>query len=396
VKLTANKPISLLLLVLALCACECEDEPPPVEPAPAPPPPRAQIAAPRAVATSAAFDLIPSGDGALLFFGPPAEDGGGIRVLSLGPLGEVEAAEDVLWTVPTTESHVAPYAVEVAAAGGGGRVGVAWVARHGRVLHVHTSHGAPGAHGPATDLGPMEDPPRVTRGHVALAGAPDGTITLIHRRTRGPCSEGGGADCSRLAVRRLGDDRASIRSGMPLVIPRVCDQPVPGYVWADGTWYYALCAETDGVPETTLYAIRYEPQYAQADRALRGCEPLGLGRVGTGATLMLGRCDEGRIDGVRLAEMGTERSSLTSVVRRIECAEGRPRIVIDAGSTRLEVPLSEAAPNLAALLPEQMAPQNARAIWTGQALLVAAPIGGEVSLRRFQCEDGGVLRTDRM
>jgi hypothetical protein len=350
--------------------------------------------APKAIATRVAFDLVPADDGALFVFGPPSATGGGVRVSTLGPLGQ-RGDEAVIWAPNDDPRRQTPYAVEIAAASAGGRVGIAWVAQDGADARTFVSHGARGAYSPPEDLGTMELPRGAERGNVALAGAPDGALSLIHRRDRGPCADGAAADCDRLAVRRLDGDGVSERSGMPLVIPEVCDQPVPGYVWSDGTWYYALCALTEGLPETTLYAIRFEPRYAQADRVLRGCTPIGLGAATEGAALMFGRCDGGqRVDGVRVASMGTELSLLADARRSVVCRGGRPELNVEAGAERVVIGLGEVRAGLAPLLPEEVAPPRSRAIWTGQSILVAAPVGHEVSLRRYQCEDGVFLRTD--
>ncbi len=383
--------LAALVMLASLGACDCGDEPSPdTSPAPAPPPP-APVLAPKRVATAAAFDLVPSGRGALLFVGPPADDGGGVAAHPLGPMGERAGDTISVWR---GRAPVAPYAIEIAAAAGGGRTAVAWASQEGPEVYVRVSHASETTFAPTTELGPMDVVTRVTRGNVALAGAPDGTLALLYRRDRGPCAEGGSESCARLAARRIGPEGVSEREGMPLVIPEVCPTPVPGYVWADGTWYYALCAITDGAPETTLYAIRFEPRYAQADQMLSRCDPIGLARVGEGAAVMLGRCEGGFVDGVRVAEMGTERTPLPHVTRTVECSEGRPRAVLTADGQRVQVPLGEATAGLAPLLPDELAPAHARAIWTGQALLVATPIGGEVSLRRYQCQDADLIRTD--
>jgi hypothetical protein len=353
--------------------------------------PTPTVLAPRPVATAAAFDLVPAGRGALLFVGPPPDEGGGLVVHHLGALGERVGSEKRLWA---QRAAVPPYAIEVAAAAGGGRAAVAWAGQEGAEVRVRVTHGSGTTFAPAEDLGPMDVPTHVTRGNVALAGAPDGTLALLYRRTRGPCADGSNEECVRLAARRIGPEGLSEREGMPLVIPEVCDTPVPGYVWADGTWYYSLCAMVEGAPETTTYSIRFEPRYAQADRMLAGCAPIGLSRVGEGAAVVLGRCAEGRIEGVRLAEVGTERAALRTVTRSVDCAEGRPRALIGGGAEPLVVTFREATAGLAPLLPEEIAPEGARAIWTEQALLVATPIGGEVSLRRYQCQDEALLRTD--
>ena len=79
-----------LFVVVALLGCA--DPPPP--PAPPPPlPPLAPILAPRPIATSAAVDLVASGDSVYLAWGVPANDGGGVRLMELGPRGAPRGTE---------------------------------------------------------------------------------------------------------------------------------------------------------------------------------------------------------------------------------------------------------------------------------------------------------------
>ena len=38
--------------------------------------------------------------------------------------------------------------------------------------------------------------------------------------------------------------------------------------------------------------------------------------------------------------------------------------------------------------------EGSRAVWTGEAVLIATPLGREVALRRYECGRGGFHRTD--
>jgi hypothetical protein len=391
--------LARVLAALVAGCSSCEEEPPPETPPPAtaPPPP---VVAPRAVATVAAFDLVAVPGGALLAFGPPAEQGGGVHALLLSPIGERVGEDVVLFErAPTEAAPVAPYALEISAASGGGRVAVAWVVRDGLDASVGAAQGtAEGpVFGPPSELAPTEAPDRVRRGLLALAGAPDGTMSLLHRAGRGPCADSARTDCVQLAITRLGGTPgASEREGVGLAVPEVCETPVAGHVWADGTWYYGVCAVAADRPETTVYAIRFEPEYAHADQVLAGCAPLGLARVGEGAAMLLGRCGAERVDAVRFGDVGQSRRDLASVTRAVRCVDGRPTLSVGAPGGAVEVVLAEPASGIAALLPESIAPEHARAVWTGRALLVATPSGREVRIERHECDDGELRRSDTL
>src|SRR5687768_16108604 len=79
-----------------LVACG-EAEPPPPPPPPAPPPaPAAPIVAARPIAARAAFELVALPDGAALAWGAPLDEGGGVRAMSLDPLGGARGHEVVV------------------------------------------------------------------------------------------------------------------------------------------------------------------------------------------------------------------------------------------------------------------------------------------------------------
>ena len=71
------------------------------------------------------------------------------------------------------------------------------------------------------------------------------------------------------------------------------------------------------------------------------------------------------------------------------------RPTLTAGpNAELALALTASQSRLEAWLPENVAPPGSRAVWTGESLLIAAPQSGEVSLRRYECVDGDLTRTD--
>jgi hypothetical protein len=102
----------------------------------------------------------------------------------------------------------------------------------------------------------------------------------------------------------------------------------------------------------------------------------------------VGRCASGRRL-VRIREAGRQVEVVGDVTPSVDCSGVHP--VLKAGSFSL--PLGGSVAHLEALLPDSVAPRGARALWTGQALLVATPIGREVSLHRYECEHGELAPT---
>ncbi len=67
-------------------------------------------------------------------------------------------------------------------------------------------------------------------------------------------------------------------------------------------------------------------------------------------------------------------------------------VIVAPGGTRIRVDAVRSG--LGSLLPPIVAPACARAVYTGRAVLVGAPIGDEVTVRRYECEEGMFVRTD--
>src|SRR5690606_17560255 len=130
-----------------------------------------------------------------------------------------------------------------------------------------------------------------------------------------------------------------------------------------------------------------EPQYARSDRVLAGCEPLGA-TVIDGDVWVVGQCGEAR----RIArfEPGHERASEIAVTGgALRCDGGRPVLPIAEG---VEVALSGPMDRLEPLLPPALIESGARAVWTGESLLVAVSLGRDVAVHRYECAYGDFMR----
>ena len=126
--------------------------------------------------------------------------------------------------------------------------------------------------------------------------------------------------------------------------------------------------------------------------------PLGLSRAGEGAAVVLARVlhDGDRIDAVRFANVGQERTVLENVTRTVRCDDASRPIfdITPASGQTLSITVAGPETRLEPLLPDAIAPPSSRAVWTGQSLLVATHVAREVALRRYQCVDGELVRTD--
>ncbi|MEM6954552.1 MAG: hypothetical protein AAF645_02655 [Myxococcota bacterium] len=369
-----------LLGLAVLLFAGCEDEPRgPVLPPPPPPAPRVAVAAPRPIASAGSVDLVATPEHAWLIFGPPSADGGGIRALRLSPLGEAEGTE---LTLTPNFTGLAPQAEEVVAAADGGRMRVAWLERNQLAFSIRslvTSAETPAA----ADASTLETASRdqAGRGFLAMRSG-NGVFDLLHRRSDGPCHDGGRDRCARFASHRAPNQETSRRGG-GMSIPVPCAAPIVGFETAGGVWYEALCSREGDQTKTTVFAFQFEPQYAHAAPVLEGCTPYAMTTLGDG---VLVRADCGAVyvsDAGRLVERW-EGAPIWS------CESGQPTFVW--GSQRLTL----AAPRdgLEALLPEGFIEPSARAIWSGQAVLAAQRIGDELAVRRFECDQGEFRRTD--
>lgn len=354
------------------------------------------MASGRAVADARAFALVPVNDGALFLYGAPHREGGGVRVLPLGMLGEARGPERPITRRGAAgggvaEQHVSQ-AVEVAAASSGQRVGVAWIIDYGTHLETQNAFSPDGGvrFGPPSDLGPSVRVPADQGGRLAMAADETGALALYYRIPEAACValEGRCARFSRVGVG--GQARGAARGTEPLEVRRPCEPFVGAALWRAGTWYHGICT-VDPAPKTTVYAIRPAVSYAVPVDMPDGCRPSSIAPLDDGVAVV--SVCEGLTRIQQLDEMGRRGARWDSPERSVRCEDGRPALHLD-GDRDGKLRLGEATDHLEGLLPDEIAPHGARAVWTGQALLVAVPVGHDVSLRRYQCVRGRFDRTD--
>lgn len=399
-------PGTRVSLALACCALGVACTDPPTAPlAPRVPsgPGPVGVATPRRIGTAGGFDLVATTEGALLAWGPAALDGGGVRVLGLSPLGAAVSAErdvSVGALVAARASDEAPrQVVELVAIASGMTLAVAWIAPNAPtdVAEGSVSSGGVEGFGPAFTLGDAASvvvSPLSARGRITGLVGEEGALRVRVRTPPRAC----GRDAPCEGTRRFRLDDASHRGtaeGPDESVPDVCEPFLVGGVSAEGTYFHALCHVEAGAPSAVVYAVDPEPMHAAAVDPLPGCEPLTLAPTLAGAALVA-RCPEGIsiawIDGTGHVE-GAARPAHRETV----CEGGRATLrVVGADGARLDVPLTTPLSRLEGLLDESIAAPRARAVWTGTALLVAAPDHGEVVLARWQCppHPGAMRRSD--
>ncbi|MFT5356095.1 MAG: hypothetical protein ACI9KE_003318 [Polyangiales bacterium] len=342
------------------------------------------MAAQRLVAGPGSFDLAIGDEGPVLLFGPPSSNGGGVRALSLGPMGEALGPERVLLGGGGVARDLAPQADEIVALAHGGRLRVAWVERDQLSFKVRSMLLDAQATSPGeATLVDSTTRTYTGRGSLALA-VHDGGFALFHRREDGPCEDGGSSMCARFAVHHEGS--TSGRRGGGLAIPTPCHAPIVGFASTGAVWYQTVCALEDGVPRSTVFGLQFEPQYAHAEHVLNGCTPRAMAQVNEGV-LITSECNGGK--GAYIENAGRNVVELSGTPQ-LECtSEG---VVWRWGS--ISQPLRAPRAQVEGMLPNVILSEHARAVWTGESLLIAEALGDELSLRRFECDDGRFRRTD--
>ena len=217
----------------------------------------------------------------------------------------------------------------------------------------------------------------------------------MHRLLPARCESSNG-ECARFSLRTLGlgDDGVEARDAMINEVRDPCEPLIVGGLARGTAFFYGACHVVAGQPSTTLYAI--DPggagALASAPDVLASCAPIGIVPGGTGA-IAVGRCGEA----VGAREVGPRGDIVAGVHQgelRAHCELGRPVLEVRGGQSGVRVALAESASRIEALLPGEIAPPGARAVWTGDAVLVATPMGRDVALRRYECEADALVRTD--
>ncbi|MCA9606124.1 MAG: hypothetical protein KC619_11045 [Myxococcales bacterium] len=381
-------------VVSLIVALGCDDPPPPPAPPPPPPPPE-PIVAGRTIADDAAFAIVPSADGARLFWAVPYREGGGIRTVALSATGAALGGDQPVATRGaaaggTAEQHVSQ-AVELDAFAVGRRIGVAWVVDYGHHLDVQGTWSSDGGERFATveDLGTTIRLDAGARGRVVVAGSPD-RLVAFHRLEEGDCVATEGR-CAMFA--RHGLDGASAGPGTNEV-RHPCEPLVASALHRDGTWYHTVCHVEDGAPSTTVESVRPAISFA-GPTSFEGCVPEAIAPLDEGV-LVVTRCGGERV-GHQLDETGRVGATFRPLERVAACEDGRPVLRVRQGRREAKLQLGPAIGRIEGLLPEDIALPGARAIWTGEAILVAVPQSRSLSVRRYGCRpDGRFDRTDAL
>lgn len=325
-----------------------------------------------------------------------------LRVLADGALLVTARAGEVLATRLDRGGEQVGPAVRVAPTGGevrslvagssAGRAAVAWIRTEAGTVLVERALGAGRqlSFGPAVELErwSTDDASGAALGarELALRVTSAGEFRLLHRATPIACE--GQPACATFRHSDLGHSPPA-RPGRPALAARdVCPWPLPGIVETGGRTYYGLCAVLAGVPRSMLYLLQPEPQYAQADPALEGCQPLGVLALGDDArdatapaALFAADCPSGR-EVVRLDAPGVSPLPVGAVLAP-RCEQGQPALRIGAR----QIPLPVGRDRLEGFVPPSLAPALARVVWTGDTFLVAQLDGTELHLRSVSCSE---------
>ena len=240
---------------------------------------------------------------------------------------------------------------------------------------------------------------------MSLAASDDGTLVLTHRWTDGPCEASEG-ECVRYRRSVLGSPPGATRRGTEASeVAQPCEPLLTGGAWVAGTWFDGICSRhVDGRVAAHVFALRPSISYAAVATLHEGCTPLGvlaLPRPAQGA-LVVSACADGRAATTMALDAETG-PTLRSLRARIVCgANAGATLELSAGAAaaalRREWPLEAPTSRLESVLPDEIAAprSGARAVWTGDALLVARPeAGGRVTLDGWACLEGRLARARR-
>jgi hypothetical protein len=349
---------------------------------------RAVSFADRHVSSAGAFDLVTTEGGAALVWAPARSTS--LSLSLLDELGAARRTEPVF--TEADDAGTAPSGAsisEVAAVARQSELGIAWLEQaggaarsRGVVRPISDSASAPRVIEIGAVLGPASKP----RGNLAITSSKD-RFLVLSRGQKSECIDATENDCVGFGFHRL-DATGAKAQNLPLTVPLPCDQNSVSFAVAGSRWYYGVCSRATGKPITTLFSIQTDPEYARADRILEGCLPLGALSQG-GDLLVVGDCG-GERRGVRVRGGNAETSELR--VDRLDavCDASHP-LLHQLGPNGLRLSLDAPRDRLEAFLPSNIAAPAARAVWTGQTLLVAAVSSGAVTLKGYRC-DSTLLR----
>jgi acetyl esterase/lipase len=325
------------------------DAVPPRELPPEAPEP-AGLAAARAIATSGAFDLAARPEGALLVWSAPNTPS--VRVEALAADGSSTGPSTVLFE---PEGHVR----EIEAVVSGEQIAVAWTTTDGRSATQRAFAAVGPIAGPLgapVALGEVDPAAlQTTRGNVLVAIDGDRFVAAV--RGAGRCAAGAG--CAQVVIAPVAARGA--RHTVPL--EHACTRALVGAASVAGRAVVGLC---DG---TSLVRVALGDAAPDVSREDASCAELAL--LDAAGERRVSACPQPRLVGGDALAISCTDAALT---------------------LGTEITLTAPTSGLAAMLAPSVAPASSRATWTGQALLVAAPSGGELLLQRHTCSDGTLTR----
>ncbi|MDD9932192.1 MAG: hypothetical protein OXT09_01235 [Myxococcales bacterium] len=285
---------------------------------------------------------------------------------------------------------------EMALAAAAGRLGAAWILEAGERARLIGTHGDAAVRSLASPAPISDSVPRSrsAAGRVSMTATRAGQLLIAYRTPPGPCERGDGGRCAHYVARLHPQVAPSRGRGVELrEVPEPCDVMLAGTLVQAGTWFDAVCAHKPE-PVTTVFVIQPEISYAEAIEALPGCLPLGLAPTERGAVL-LGRCGA-QLGARTLSPDGRDDRELRAAVRAVTCRDGRPRLTLgDQDGPAAELSLTSHMSGLGLLLPPELAPAGARAVFTGESILVARAREGRLLLQRHACVASHLEPVDR-
>jgi hypothetical protein len=331
--------------------------------------------------TPTAFELIASATGATLVWAPANRASGALRRVELDGTGAFQAAAAEALDATAVTGEVS----DLGAAWVGSRLALAWAEREQGKARVRAAWAGMAA--PPFELGPAWSAPRNARGNLVLAARSDRAMVFA-RGDEAACIEPGRHGCFGFEFYELGPGEAK-KTGLPMSVPVPCADNSAQLAVVGGRFHYGVCTITGERPVTTMFSIERDPEYARADALLEGCTPVGT-FVWQAAAWLVGECDGGR-RAVRLGRRDEAPVFLDLHAARLECRGGSATV----RAPSLELALEEPRSGLSALLPAELAPAGARAVWAGRALLVATSLGDGVRIARYRCS-GERLEADAL
>jgi hypothetical protein len=358
----------LLALSALLFACAKRAAPAPAASGAAP-----AVSAPNVgrLGTPSGFELAASASGATLVWAPLDHADGSLRKVELDASGAFAGAASTALEAGAVKGE----ATDLTAAWINQRLALAWVEREGAKARVRAAWA--GAAGAPFELGPAWSGPRTARGNVAIIARGDRALVFA-RGDEAACIDPNRHGCFGFDFHELLPDHVE-KNGLPMNVPVPCADNSVELAVVGSRFHYGVCTDTGERPVTTMFTIERDPDYARADPLLEGCKPAGT-FLWQRAAWLVSQCEGGR-RAVRLGPRDEAPEYLDLHALRLECKNGAASI----RAPSLELLLDEPRPGLASLLPPELAPPGARAVWAGRALVVATSFADHVRLARYAC-----------